>query len=115
MIYFFDIDYRQKSGVMCIITWLLCHQFQKNLKNVKIVFDLLLFKRWWLAGKCSKVKQVSMIFLKKSQLIYIFLMKIQRSKPQFIQKRVFRVFLQTELSNFGHDNTIIKGFVELVC
>ena len=49
----------------------------------------------------SKTKQVSMIFLKKSQLIVILLVKIQRSKPQVSQKRVSRVSLQTELSNFA--------------
>ena len=48
----------------------------------------------------SKIKQVFMIFSKKSQLIVILLMKIQRSKYQFSQKRVSRVSLQTELSNF---------------
>ena len=49
----------------------------------------------------SKTKQVFMIFLKKTQLIVILLMKRQRSKPQFSQKRVSRVSLQTELSNFA--------------
>ena len=51
----------------------------------------------------SKTKQVSMIFFKKCQLIVILLMKIQRSKPQFSHKRVSRVSLQTELTNFGQN------------
>ena len=44
----------------------------------------------------GKIKQVFMIFLKKSQLIVILLMEKYNSTHHISQSKVFRVSLQTE-------------------